>query len=57
LESEDLAFFERVRAGYERRWRQAPQRMRRIEAQGGREAVWQRVRAQLQAWQASEAGG
>jgi dTMP kinase len=48
FERQDLAFFERVRAGYEQRWRQAPQRVRRIDGLGEREAVWQRVRAQLQ---------
>ncbi len=47
FESQDPSFFERVRAGYEQRWQQAPQRMRRIDAQGERDTVWQRVRAEL----------
>jgi dTMP kinase len=45
FEAQDLAFFERVVAGYEARCRAAPQRFVRIDALGPRDAVWQRVLA------------
>lgn len=47
FESQDLAFFERVHAGYESRCTQWPQRFRRIDAQGPRDAVKARVLAAL----------
>ena len=43
LESQDAAFFERVRAGYLARLHEARGRMARIEAAGEREQVWARV--------------
>ena len=52
LESEDQAFFERVRAGYAARAQAHPQRFARIEADQTRAEVWQQVQAavQAQAW-------
>jgi dTMP kinase len=47
LESEDLAFFERVRAGYLARLAQSPQRIRRIDADQPLEAVRAAVIAEL----------
>jgi len=43
FEQQDLAFFERVRAGYEARMNAAPERFVRIDASGARDAVWQQV--------------
>ncbi|MFO1329341.1 MAG: dTMP kinase [Rubrivivax sp.] len=43
FESQDLGFFERVHAAYEQRCLQSPQRFRRIDAVGERDAVRQRV--------------
>jgi dTMP kinase len=43
LERMDVAFFERVRDGYQLRQRASPGRMARIDASGSREVVWQRV--------------
>lgn len=43
LEREDLAFFDRVRAGYARRAAAAPQRFVHIDADQPREAVWAQV--------------
>lgn len=49
FESQDLAFFERVRAGYARRCDAAPARFARLDAHGSREQVWDRVEAALAA--------
>jgi dTMP kinase len=49
FESQDLAFFERVREGYASRCRQWPQRFRRLNALADRDAVWQQVQAALAA--------
>ena len=43
FEQQDEAFFERVRAGYEARWRAAPRRIVRIDADAPREQVWRQV--------------
>ena len=43
LESEDLAFFDRVRAGYARRAATDPQRFARIDADQPRDLVWAAV--------------
>ena len=43
FEQQDLAFFERVRAGYQARMDAAPQRFVRIDASQGRDAVWRQV--------------
>ena len=43
LESEDLAFFDRVRAGYARRAAADPRRFARIDADRPREVVWAAV--------------
>ena len=45
MEREDLAFFERVAAGYARRCVAAPQRFARIAADAPRPAVWAQVEA------------
>ena len=52
FEVQDLAFFERVIAGYERRCRADPQRFVRVDAVPPREAVWQQIETALQgrAW-------
>jgi dTMP kinase len=47
FESQDQAFFERVRGGYALRASGAPGRFRHVDAQGDREAVWSRVEALL----------
>jgi len=44
LEREDLAFFERVRAGYAARAAAAPARFVRIDADQARDPVWDQVR-------------
>lgn len=49
FESQDLAFFERVHAGYEQRCRHSPLRFRRIDAEGERDLVASRVRQALAA--------
>jgi dTMP kinase len=49
FEAQDLAFFERVVAGYEARVRADPQRFVRIDAQGARSEVWDRVLAAVRA--------
>jgi dTMP kinase len=43
LERMDLAFFERVRAGYARRHADHPQRIVRIDARGSLQSVWAQV--------------
>ena len=43
FERQDLAFFERVRQGYAERCAQAPERFRRLDAVGSRDAVWRQV--------------
>ena len=52
FESEDLAFFERVRSGYAARMAQAPQRFARIDSSLERGEVWRQIRAELErrAW-------
>lgn len=47
FESQDLGFFERVRAAYQARAEGAAQRFTRIDAQGSRDAVWAQVHAVL----------
>lgn len=49
FESQDAAFFERVRAAYAGRAAAAPARLCRVDAQGDIEAVWKQVQAQLEA--------
>ena len=49
FESQDLAFFERVRGGYARRAEAHPARFRRLQALGSRESVWAEVEATLAA--------
>lgn len=49
FEQQDLAFFERVRAGYAARAAAAPQRIVRIDAALERAAVWQQIEAALEA--------
>lgn len=48
FESEDLAFFERVRAGYAQRSAMAPQRFVRIDSSLARSAVWAQIDAELE---------
>lgn len=52
FEEQDLAFFERVIAGYERRCQADPQRFVRVNALPAREQVWEQLEAALQglAW-------
>jgi dTMP kinase len=47
FETQDTAFFSRVRAAYAERARQWPQRFAVIDALGSREQVWLRVQAAL----------
>lgn len=49
FEKEDLAFFERVRAGYARRLAARPARFVQIDAAGDRDEVWRQVVAALDA--------
>ena len=48
FESEDLAFFERVSAGYAQRSAMAPQRFVRIDSSLARSAVWAQIDAELE---------
>ena len=52
FEDQDLAFFERVIAGYERRCQADPQRFVRVNALPAREQVWEQLEVALQglAW-------
>ena len=52
FEEQDLAFFERVIAGYERRCQADPQRFVRVNALPAREQVWEQLEVALQglAW-------
>jgi dTMP kinase len=45
FESQDLAFFERVSAGYAQRVAQAPQRYARLDAEREKAAVWAQIEA------------
>jgi dTMP kinase len=54
FEAEDLAFFERVRAGYAARMREAPERLVRIDSAVAKSAVQQQIDAAVAAL---EAGG
>lgn len=47
FESQDLAFFERVRSGYAARCASAPGRFRSLDALGDRDTVWARVQTAL----------
>jgi dTMP kinase len=49
FESQPLAFFERVATGYGQRMAADPQRFARVDAGQPRDAVWQQVRAAVQA--------
>ena len=49
FESQDLAFFERVGAGYARRAAAAPQRFARLHAQGDRHQVWSEIQGVMRA--------
>ncbi len=48
FEAQDLAFFERVRAGYEARAAADPQRFERIDSRQDKAGVWAQVRAALE---------
>jgi len=48
FEVQDLAFFERVIAGYERRCQADPQRFVRVDSLPAREAVWLQIETALQ---------
>jgi dTMP kinase len=49
FESQDLAFFERVSAGYAQRVAQAPQRYALLDAERDKAAVWAQIEAAVQA--------
>ena len=49
FEAEDLVFFERVRAGYLARWREAPQRIVRIDSARAKDEVQAQIDASLAA--------
>lgn len=48
FETQDLAFFERVRAGYQARQLADPGRFAKIDARAPVDAVWQQILAELQ---------
>lgn len=48
IEAEDLAFFERARAGYERRYQEQPERIVKLDASVDVDALSDQVRAVLQ---------
>ena len=48
IEAEDLAFFERARAGYQRRYQEQPERIVKLDASVDVEALSDQVRAVLQ---------
>jgi dTMP kinase len=48
FEAQDLAFFERVHAGYAARMAAEPQRFARIDAARERERVWAQVRSAVE---------
>lgn len=51
FEEQDLAFFERVRSGYEARMAAAPGRIVRVDAARERDAVWRQIANALEARQ------
>ncbi|CAG1015853.1 dTMP kinase [Burkholderiaceae bacterium] len=51
FEQQGVAFFDRVRGGYEARMKAAPQRIVRIDAALDREAVWQQIVSALESRQ------
>ncbi len=48
FETQDLSFFERVRAGYQARQLDDPERFAKIDARAPVDAVWQQILAELQ---------
>jgi dTMP kinase len=51
FEQQELAFFERVRAGYQQRMHDAPHRIVRIDAALPRDAVWRQIAGALESRQ------
>ena len=51
FEQQGVAFFDRVRGGYEARMKAAPQRIARIDAALDRDAVWQQIVSALESRQ------
>jgi dTMP kinase len=49
FEQQDVAFFERVRSGYQARLNGAPQRFARVDASQERASVWRQIEAALEA--------